>query len=87
MKSTINSIITGFVVGVFVTLTAAAQHKLSLQDAVTLAAKNNPEIAASVLETEKAKQQKIIARSLFLPSIHAAAQANHYFQLNPFFGF
>lgn len=71
----------------FLTLTAAAQQKISLQEAVNLAAKNNPEIAAGILETEKSKQQKIIARSLFLPSIHAAVQANHYFQVSPSFGF
>lgn len=77
----------GLVVSMFLTLTAAAQQKISLQEAVNLAAKNNPEIAAGILETEKSKQQKIIARSLFLPSIHAAVQANHYFQVSPSFGF
>jgi hypothetical protein len=54
---------------------------------VTLAVERNPEIAASSLELEKSRQQKIISRSLFLPSINVGAQANHYFQLNPFFGF
>jgi outer membrane protein TolC len=64
-----------------------AQQKLSLQEAVDLAISNNPEIAASNLEIEKSGQQKIISRSLFLPSIHLTGQANHYFKLNPFFGF
>lgn len=66
---------------------AEAQQKLSLQDAVNLAIENNPEIAASSLEIEKSKQQKIISRSLFLPSVNLSAQANHFFKLNPFFGF
>jgi outer membrane protein TolC len=75
-----------FAVGIFVP-TAEAQQKLSLQDAVNLAVENNPEIAASSLEIEKSKQQKIISRSLFLPSVNLSAQANHFFKLNPFFGF
>lgn len=75
-----------FAVGIFVPA-AEAQQKLSLQDAVNLAVENNPEIAASSLEIEKSKQQKIISRSLFLPSVNLSAQANHFFKLNPFFGF
>lgn len=66
---------------------ARAQHKLSLQEAVDLALTRNPDIAASQLEVQKAEQQRIISRSLFLPSVNLAAQANHYFKLNPFFGF
>lgn len=67
--------------------TARAQQKLSLQDAVNLAVEHNPEIAASTLEIEKSKQQRVISRSLFLPSVNLSAQANHFFKLNPFFGF
>jgi outer membrane protein TolC len=66
---------------------AKAQQKLSLQEAVNLAIAKNSELAATTLEVEKSRQQKIIARSLFLPSVNVGAQANHYFQLNPFFGF
>lgn len=66
---------------------AWAQQKLSLQEAVNLAITKNSELAASSLEVEKSRQQKIVARSLFLPSVNVGAQANHYFQLNPFFGF
>ena len=73
--------------GLFAIQTSNAQQKLSLNDAVTLAVEHNPEIEASNLEIEKSKQQKIISRSLFLPSVTASAQANHYFKLNPFFGF
>lgn len=87
MKSVIKFISLGFVFSVFIMLTAKAQQKLSLQEAVTLAAQRNPEIEASTLEIEKSKHQKTIARSLFLPSVSASAQVNHYFQLNPFFGF
>ena len=73
--------------GVFSTPNAKAQQTLTLQDAVDLALEKNPEVAASNLELEKSRQQKIISRSLFLPSVNVGAQANHYFQLNPFFGF
>ena len=66
---------------------AQAQQQLSLQDAVDLAITRNPELAASQLEVEKAQQQKVISRSLFLPSVSLAAQANHYFKVTPFFGF
>ena len=68
-------------------LTARSQQQLSLQDAVDLALTRNPEIAATHLEVEKAQQQKIVSRSLFLPSVSLAAQANHYFKVTPFFGF
>jgi outer membrane protein TolC len=76
-----------FAFGVFSTPNAKAQQTLTLQDAVDLALEKNPEVAASNLELEKSRQQKIISRSLFLPSVNVGAQANHYFQLNPFFGF
>lgn len=66
---------------------ARSQQKLSLQDAVDLALNQNPDVTASQLEVQKAEQQKIISRSLLLPSVNLAAQANHYFKLNPFFGF
>src|SRR5690606_35766998 len=79
-----------FVVAAVVSFTppvAVAQQNISLQEAVNLAISNNPEIAARSLEVDKAAEQRIISRSLFLPSVHLAAQANHYFKLNPFFGF
>lgn len=87
MKSVIKFISLGFFVSASIIQTTIAQQKLSLQDAVTLAVQRNPELAASTLEVEKSGYQKTIARSLFLPTISASAQANHYFQLNPFFGF
>jgi outer membrane protein TolC len=62
-------------------------QQLSLDDALTLAQANNPELKASQLEIEKANQQRVIARSLFLPTISANAQLNHFLQLPPFFGF
>jgi outer membrane protein TolC len=74
-------------VGIISILPARSQQQLSLQDAVDLALTRNPEIAATHLEVEKAQQQKIISRSLFLPSVSLAAQANHYFKVTPFFGF
>lgn len=86
MKTILKYITILFAVGTVVPV-AEAQQKLSLQDAVNLAVENNPEIAASSLEIEKSKQQKIISRSLFLPSVNLSAQANHFFKLNPFFGF
>lgn len=74
-------------VGIISILPAKSQQQLSLQDAVDLALNRNPEVAATNLEVEKAQQQKVISRSLFLPSISLAAQANHYFKVTPFFGF
>jgi len=64
-----------------------AQQKLSLQDALNIALAANPELRSSSLEVDKAAQEKVIARSLFLPSVYAGAQVNHYFQLPAFFGF
>lgn len=68
-------------------LEVRAQHKLSLHDALALALDNNPAIRSSVLDLERAGQGRVIARSLFLPTVYAGAQANHYFQLPAFFGF
>lgn len=64
-----------------------AQKKLSLNEVLSLAKANNRELKASQLEIEKANQQKVIARSAFLPTVSLNAQANHYFKLPPFFGF
>jgi outer membrane protein TolC len=61
--------------------------QLSLKDAVTLASENNPELKASELEVSKSLQQRVVSRALILPSVNVVAQANHYFQLPPFFGF
>lgn len=71
----------------FATRTANAQQSLSLQDALTLAAAGNPEIKVSQLGTDKAKQQRVISRSLFLPTVTASGLASHYFALPAFFGF
>ena len=87
MNLNIKLIALSIVVGIISILPARSQQQLSLQDAVDLALHRNPEIAATNLEVEKAQQQKVISRSLFLPSISLAAQANHYFKVTPFFGF
>lgn len=74
----------------FVLLTWSLESQsqdLSLEDALSLARQNNPELKASQLEIEKANHGRTIARSLFLPTITANAQMNHYFTLPPFFGF
>jgi outer membrane protein TolC len=65
----------------------AQSRQLSLKDAVELATENNPELKIAVLEVSKSRQQKVISRSLVLPSVNAFGQMNHYFQLPPFFGF
>lgn len=64
-----------------------AQKTLSLNEVLSLAKTNNRELKATELEIQKANEQKLIARSAFLPSINLNAQANHYFKLPPFFGF
>ncbi|WP_276374794.1 TolC family protein [Chryseolinea sp. H1M3-3] len=86
MKSISKYILLALAFGAF-TPNVKAQQKLSLQEAVNLAVDQNPEILARDLEIEKSRQQKIVSRSLFLPSVNLSAQANHYFRLNPFFGF
>ena len=63
------------------------QETLSLSEVMALANANNKELKAAQLEIEKADQQRVIARSAFLPTISLNAQANRYFQLQPFFGF
>lgn len=72
---------------IVIAFSSQAQQKISLQEAVTLAKENNPEIKVSNLDVERSRQQKVIARSLFLPTVNGLAQANHFFQLTPFFGF
>lgn len=64
-----------------------AQHNLSLQDALKLALANNADVRSRTLDVQKAGQERVISRSLFLPSVYAGAHANHYFQLPAFFGF
>jgi outer membrane protein TolC len=86
MKTVFKYISLALAVGL-ITPTVQAQKKLSLQEAVNLAVEQNPEVLASSLEIEKSKQQKVVSRSLFLPSVSLSAQANHYFRLTPFFGF
>jgi len=64
----------------------AQTQVLSLQEAVSLALQNNPEIKVSNLGVSKSIQEKTIARSLYLPNVNVGAQMAHYFQLVPFFG-
>ncbi|HEU5147991.1 MAG TPA: TolC family protein [Chryseosolibacter sp.] len=64
-----------------------AQDQLSISEALSLALVNNPELKQSALEIRQAHEEKVIARSLFLPTVYAGAQANHYFRLPAFFGF
>lgn len=66
---------------------AGAQPALSLEDAVSLALEHNPDLQSAKLEIDKSKDQVTVARSAWLPQVHASAQANHFFQLTPFFGF
>jgi outer membrane protein TolC len=64
-----------------------AQEKLSLAEASRLATENNAELKASGIEKEISKQERNVARSLFLPTVSVTGQVNHYFKRNPFFGF
>lgn len=83
------SIYTVVTLGVLLMISSgvSAQQKLSLSEAVALAAANNPELKASQLDNEIADWKKTSARSLFLPTLGVSGQVNHYFQRNPFFGF
>lgn len=77
-----------FVAAIFPAVTmSVAQKKLSLHDALTLAANSNPDIQSHALDIQKADQQRVIARSLYLPTVSAGLQVYHYFQLPAFFGF
>jgi outer membrane protein TolC len=76
-----------FALASLVSPVSAQQQELSLQEAITLALTSNPELKSSELEISKSQQQRIVARSLYLPTVSANAQANHYFRLTPFFGF
>ena len=71
---------------VLATLAAHAQQKLSLDEAVSLAKAQNPELQATALDVSRAEQQRIIARSALLPTVTASGVLNHYFDLPPFFG-
>lgn len=64
-----------------------AQQPLSMTEALSLARENNPVLKESALEIRKTGNERVIARSYFLPTVYAGAQANHYFQLPAFFGF
>lgn len=64
-----------------------AQQQLSISEALSLALAHNPELRQRSLDIRKAHEEKVIARSLFLPAVYAGAQANHYFRLPAFFGF
>lgn len=74
-------------VGLLLLMEAGAQQQISMSDALRLASSNNPELRQSKLEIEKTSNEKVIARSLLLPSVYVGAQANHYFKLPAFFGF
>lgn len=76
-----------FVLSTTIALTASAQRKLSLEDAVTIAKSENPELKASALDITRSEQQRKIAQSLLLPNVTASGVLNHYFNQQPFFGF
>lgn len=67
--------------------TAVAQKRLSLSDALNMAVTSNPDVKTSSIDVQKAEQQRMIARSLYLPTVTAGVQLYHYFQLPAFFGF
>lgn len=67
---------------------ASAQPKpLSLSEALSLAGQNNRDIKVASLDIEKARQEKVVAKSLSLPAAGVGAQASHYFLLPVTFGF
>jgi outer membrane protein TolC len=79
--------LTLFVLALAALPAVAQEQPLSLHDAVSTAMAENPELKASKLDIDKAQQQFIVARSLFLPTVNATLAVNHYFQLPAFFGF
>jgi outer membrane protein TolC len=87
MKSKYLKYLTLFVLALAASPAVAQEQPLSLHDAVSQAMAENPELKASKLDIDKAQQQFIVARSLFLPTVNATLAVNHYFQLPAFFGF
>ncbi|MGC3946044.1 MAG: TolC family protein [Chryseolinea sp.] len=87
MKNKIYKRALTFVLGTTIALTAAAQQKLSLDDAVTIAKSENPALKATALDINRSEEQRKIARSLLLPNVTASGVLNHYFNQQPFFGF
>ena len=87
MKSKYLKYLTLFVLALAASPAVAQEQSLSLHDAVSQAMAENPELKASKLDIDKAQQQFIVARSLFLPTVNATLAVNHYFQLPAFFGF
>lgn len=68
--------------------TGTAQSvSLSLQEAVSLANKNNRTLKIADLDISVAKEQVRVAKSLSLPSASLGGQYTHYFVLPAFFGF
>jgi len=60
---------------------------LSLEEALSLAMGHNREIKLASLDVERSGQEKIIAKSLSLPSAGLNGQVDHYFLAPVFFGF
>ena len=69
------------------TAQAPSRKDLSLNEALLMARENNREIKIARLDIDRSGQDKIVARSLILPSAGVGAQVDHYFMLPPFFGF
>ncbi|HMH24465.1 MAG TPA: TolC family protein [Puia sp.] len=64
-----------------------SQKALSLKEALSQAREHNRDIKIARLDIARSGQEKIVAKSLSLPSAGIGAQASHYFLLPPFFGF
>jgi len=69
------------------TAQAPSRKELSLREALMMARENNREIKIARLDIDRSGQDKIVAKSLILPSAGLGAQVDHYFKLPPFFGF
>ena len=81
-------VILAAILEIWIALACKAQtQSLSMQQAVSLALNQNPDLKIGQLEVNRSRQDRTIARSLYLPTVNAAAQVNHFFELTPFFGF
>jgi len=63
------------------------KKNISLEEALSLAMGHNREIRLASLDIERSGQEKIIAKSLSLPSAGLNGQVDHYFLAPVFFGF
>ncbi len=71
-----------FFIVLFINLSFGQQKKsFSIEDAITYATKNSPEIINAKLKVQDAKQQKIETRAIGLPKLSFSGDYNYFFDI------